>query len=212
MAGLNPTDARIFRITHIDNVTWLLEHGLHCKNSDEQDPGFVSIGSVELIKKRVHREVECGPGGTLADYVPFYFTPYSIMMYKISTGHGGVIHHPNKDIVVLTSSIHRLVKEDIPFVFYDGHAYMEESTCYTSVDDLEEIDWPLLRSRNFSNDPDDPGKKGRYQAEALVHEYMPATALQGIGCYNSDAARKVDAMVKSHGLTVPVKVIPGWYF
>ncbi len=212
MAGLNATDARIFRITHIDNVPWLLKNGLHCKNSEEQDPGFVSIGSAELIQKRVHRKVECGAGGTLADYVPFYFTPYSIMMYKISTGHGGVIHHPNEKIVVLTSSIHRLVKEDIPFVFYDGHAYMEESSCYTSVDDLDKIDWSLLHSRSFSRDPDDPGKLGRYQAEALVHEYMPATALQGIGCYNSGAAKIVADHVAEQGLDVPVKAVKGWYF
>lgn len=212
MAGLNANDARIFRITHIDNVPWLLKHGLHCKNSKKKDPGFVPIGSAELIQKRVHRAVECGPGGTLADYVPFYFTPYSIMMYNIKTGWGGAIQRKNTEIVVLASSVHQLVKLEIPFVFFDGHAYMEESTAYDSVDDLDQIDWQLLRSRNFTNDPEDPGKKGRYQAETLVYRYLPASALQGIACYNSPAAQHVAELVSAQGLSVPVKALPGWYF
>lgn len=212
MAGLNPEEARIFRITHVDNVRWLLANGLHCKNSAKQDPDFVPIGSPELIAKRAHRVVECGPGGTLGDYVPFYFTPYSIMMLNIKTGWGGAIQRDNAEIVVLASSIHRLVELGIQFVFFDGHAYMEESTGYDSVDDLGKIDWPLLRSRDFANDPDDPGKKGRYQAEALVYRHLPASALLGIACYNQEVAGNVANLVAEQGLELPVKALPGWYF
>lgn len=212
MAGLNAKDALIFRITHIDNVPWLLVNGLHCKNSEQQDPNFVPIGNTELIGKRADRVVVAGPGGTLADYVPFYFTPYSIMMYNIHTGYQGVTKRPNEEIIILVCSIHRLVELDVPFVFYDGHAYMHESTCYTSVADLDKIDWKILQNRDFRNDPDDPGKKGRYQAEALVHQHLPATALQGIACYNHSATQQVANLVSKQDLEVPVKAVPGWYF
>lgn len=212
MAGLNPDDARIFRITHINNVPWLLEHGLHCKNSTARDPYFVPIGSTELIGKRTHHEVERGPGVTLADYVPFYFTPHSIMLLNIKTGYQGVTKRPNDEVVILATSIHRLVELDIPFVFFDGHAYMKESTCYTDVADLDKIDWKILQARDFKNDPDDPGKKGRYQAEALVYQHLPTSALLGIGCYNSSAESRVTDLVRAQGLTIPVKAIPSWYF
>ena len=212
MASLDPGKARIFRITHVNNVPWLLANGLHCQNSPMRDPDFVPIGSAELIAKRSHRVVKCGPGGTLGDYVPFYFTPYSIMMLNIKTGRGGAIRRDNAEIVVLTSSIHRLVDLGIPFVFFDGHAYMEESTAYDSVDDLNKIDWPLLRSRDFAYDPDDPGKKGRYQAEALIYQHLPASALLGIACYNQQVADNVANLVAAQGLQLPVKAMPGWYF
>lgn len=212
MQWLNAENARIFRITHINNVPWILAHGLHCRSSHQHDPDFVSIGSAELIGKRANHPVRCGPGGTLADYVPFYFTPKSIMLYNISTGHGGIVRQANRDIVILTSSIPALVALDLPFVFYDGHAYMHESTCYSSVDDLDKIDWPLLRSKNFSNDPEDPGKKSRYQAEALVYRSMPATALIGIACYNPEVANRVAQHVAEQGLEIPVKALPEWYF
>ena len=212
MAGLNAEDARIFRITHVNNVPWLLANGLHCKSSNRSDPDFVPIGSQELIIKRSNHLVACGPRGTLADYVPFYFTPYSIMLYNISTGYQGVPKQPNESIVILVCSIPKLVELDKRFVFYDGHAYMFESTCYTSPADLDKIDWKILQARDFKNDPDDPGKKGRYQAEALVHRHLPASALQGIGCYDSACTEQVANLVADQGLQTPVKALPSWYF
>ena len=83
---LNPTKALIFRIVHRDNVPWMLDHGVHCRNSNQVDPNYVNIGNEELIEKRHHHSVRHPMGGTLSDYVPFYFTPFSPMMYNIKTG------------------------------------------------------------------------------------------------------------------------------
>lgn len=212
MAGLNAEEARIFRITHIRNVPWLLENGLHCQNSDEKDPNFVVIGIPDLIEKRQYRQVPLDPGGMLSDYVPFYFTPFSIMMYKIHTGHDGVKLHPNQDIVVLVSSVHRLIELDAPFVFTNGHAYMEESKYFNSADRLDQIDWELLRSRNFQYDPEDPGKQGRYQAETLVYRHMPVDSLLSIACYNNEAKMSITDLVDQNGLSLRVLKMEKWYF
>jgi hypothetical protein len=56
------------------------------------------------------------PGGTLSDYIPFYFTPYSIMMYNIRTGYG-VKQVPNEDIVIFVSSLPHVVAQGLRFVF-----------------------------------------------------------------------------------------------
>lgn len=61
MSALNPDKALIFRITHIANVPWLLDHGLHCRNSPEFDPNFRNIGNPDLISRRHHRAVPVGP-------------------------------------------------------------------------------------------------------------------------------------------------------
>jgi hypothetical protein len=212
MAGLNAKEARIFRITHIDNVPWILRHGLHCKSSSNRDPNFVQIGLAELIRKRVSRAVEVGPGGFLCDYVPFYFTPWSIMMYNIKTGYGGVIKRPNREIVIMVSSIHRLVELNVPFVFTNAHAYMQEADYFDDVEQLDQIDWPLLQSRNFKRDPEDPGKQGRYHAEALVHRRVPLEALFGIACYDGDSKARVEAEVKRCSVSLSVKAVPNWYF
>lgn len=86
---LNPEKALIFRIVHRDNIPWILDHGLHCRNSTTFDPNYVDIGNVDLIGKRGGHPVPKPPGGTLNDYIPFYFTPFSIMLFNIKTGWGG---------------------------------------------------------------------------------------------------------------------------
>ena len=108
---LNPDKALIFRITHQHNVRWILDNGLHCRSSGVLDPNFTNIGNPELIEKRQYRVVDVPPGGTLSDYIPFYFTPFSPMMLNIKTGWGGITKHSNQDIVILISSLRRLAKE-----------------------------------------------------------------------------------------------------
>lgn len=185
MSNLNPDKALIFRITHIANVPWLLDHGLHCRSSPKFDPKFRNIGNPDLISKRQTRVVPIPPGGTPADYVPFYFTPYSIMLFNIKTGYGGVPNLPNDDNVTLVSSLRKVAELGLKFVFTDRHAYVQTASFFNSLDDLQRVDWPLLQARDFRNDPEDPGKKERYQAEALIHRHLPVTALLGIVCHNA---------------------------
>jgi ssDNA thymidine ADP-ribosyltransferase, DarT len=112
-SDLNAQKALIFRIVHRDNVPWMLDNGLHCPNSSIKDVNYVSIGNPELIGKRASRCVPCPPGGTLSDYVPFYFTPWSPMLYNIKTGWGGIRKRPNEEIVILVSSLRRLRVETV---------------------------------------------------------------------------------------------------
>lgn len=76
---LNREKGLIFRITHIENVPWILDHGLHCRSSTTCDPTFRQIGNQELIARRRGIRVPVEPHGVLSDYVPFYFTPLSPM-------------------------------------------------------------------------------------------------------------------------------------
>jgi hypothetical protein len=212
MATLGPDAARIFRITHVDNVPWILRHGLHCKSSEVADPNFVPIGMPELIEKRTTRDVPIEPGGTLGDYVPFYFTPASVMLLNIKTGFNGVIKRPNAEIAIMVSSLHKLSEVGVPFVFTNGHAYMQESDYFDKLADVHKIDWDLLRRRDFKRDPEDPGKLGRYQAEALAHRHVPVSALLGIVCYDQAAKAKLDGDVRRCGLGMEIRAIQGWYF
>lgn len=211
--NLNPDKALIFRIVHVANVPWILEHGgLHSRNWPEQNPDYVNIGSAELIDKRSRRIVPIPPGGTLSDYVPFYFTPFSMMMLNIRTGYGGVTKRDNKDIAIFVSSIHRLRELRLPFIFTNQHAYAMRTDFYSRVEDLHHVDWALLQSRNFKTDDADPGKQLRYQAEALVHERVPLEALLGIGCYTDAVKQRLELQLQQCGVKMDVKTTPTWYF
>ena len=212
MSNLNPDKALIFRITHVSNVAWILANGLHCSNSAHSDPNYVSIGNSEIITRRAARIVPVAPAGTLSDYVPFYFTPYSPMLYNIKTGRVGIMQRPMSEIAILVSSLPEIQRLAIPFVFTDRHAVLEAAEFFNHLDRLDRIDWPRLRARDFRRDPDDPGKFERYQAEALIHRHVPITAILGIICYRNEEQTKIETICGTLNLRPKVLCKPDWYF
>lgn len=209
---LDQAKALIFRITHRENVRWIMEHGLHSSNSAVQDPNFVPIGNSDLIGRRRVKAVPPPYGGFLSDYVPFYFTPSSPMLFNIVTGWNGLPKQEKRDIVVLISSIPRLSDEGTQFVFSDRHAYLEAARFSADPADLDWIDWPLLQARDFKGDPNDPGKQERYEAETLAHGHVPTSALAGIACYNEVVAQEISAIVGEAGAETKVVTRAGWFF
>jgi ssDNA thymidine ADP-ribosyltransferase, DarT len=209
---LSPEKALIFRITHRANLLWTLRNGLHCGRSELRDHDFVSIGNVELIQRRSLRRVAIPPGGTLDEYIPFYFTPFTPMLYNIKTGYGGIRRRPNEEIVILVSSLIALEGSGVQFIFTDRHAYLEAAQFFSDRADLSRVDYGLLRRRDFRRDPEDPGKVERYQAEALVHRSMPVSALLGVACYAEQVARELEAEASELDLNPKIVVRPDWYF
>ena len=210
--SLNPKKALIWRIVHCDNVPWVLDNGIHCANSPVQDPNYFAIGNADLISRRRQRVVPIAPRGTLADYVPFYFTPFSPMMYNIYTGRGAVPKRRNEEICILVSTLPKVESLGLEFVFTDRHAYPQLARYFNDIVHLDEVDWPLLQARNFQRNPDDPEQIERYQAEALVHRHVPIEALVGIVCYTDAVRTSLDTMIQARGLKLDVRVLPGWYF
>jgi len=203
---LTPERALIFRIIHKGNLPDTLANGCRCRNAATGK--FVEIGNQELIQRRGARNVPCGPGGTLSDYVPFYFTPYTPMLYNIKTGYG-VPKHPGTDLVILVSSLYRLRENGIQFVFTDRHAYLKAAQFSTDLEDLDWIIWPALQARDFRKD--DADKFEKYQAEALVYRHVPVKALLGIVCYSDDVKAAILTETSKHQVTIKVVAQPKWY-
>ncbi|WP_326533071.1 type II toxin-antitoxin system toxin DNA ADP-ribosyl transferase DarT [Pseudorhodoferax sp.] len=210
--NLNSQKALIWRIVHRSNLPWVLDHGVHCGNSAVRLPQWVSIGNPELIGKRAAHVVPIAPGGVLNDYVPFYFTPFSVMLRNIHTGWNGIRQVANEDIVILVSSLRRVEELGLAFLFTDSHAYSGLARYFDDLAHLDRIDWKLLQRRDFKRDPEDPGKLERYQAEALVHRHVPLAALLGVVCYTDDIRADIEGKMQARGLNFPVHTRPGWYF
>jgi hypothetical protein len=205
---LNAEKALIFRLIHRDNMPDVLSGGCHCRSNCKTN-SYVQIGNQELIERRRVRPVPCAPGGTLSDYVPFYFTPYSPMLYNIKTGHNGIQKRPLNQIIILVSSLHFLKERNVPFVFSDRHAYLKTALFSSSLEELDRISWPTLQERNFRRD--DLERFEKYQAEALAYKHVPLDGFIGAACYDESSAQALRMSVDAAGRSFKVATRPGWY-
>ena len=209
---LNPKKALIWRIVHKDNIPWILKNGLYSSNSSVQASHWIPIGNADLIDKRAARSVNIDKGGTLSDYIPFYFTPFSPMLMNIQTGYGGIKKRPNEDIVILVTSLYQLQELNLPFIFTDRHAYCSLSNYYTDIADLDKINWDIIQKRNFKRDPDDLSKTEKYQAEALIYKHCPVDALEGMICYTKEIKIQLENWLQQQDKELQVYDKPEWYF
>lgn len=149
----------------------------------------------------------------MSDYIPFYFTPLSMMAFNIYTGHNGVRKRDGSELVILVSSLHGLKKDGVRFLFSDRHASTVGAQVTSDLDCLPRwIDWEILQRRDFSRDNDDIGKTDRYQAEALVYRHLPVKSWAGIACYNHEEKARIEKMVLERGLELKIIAKRGWYF
>lgn len=209
---LSPDRALMFRLTHVRNIRWILEHGLHARSSSTRDPAFIRIGLEQLIERRRTFPVPTDPGGTLADYVQIYFTPRSVMAYNIQTGYNDVEQHKPDDLVYIVASLPQLVEHGAAVVFTDRHAALRTANFYSDLSDLHQIDWRILQNSDFQRDADDPGKTERYQAEAFVYRHLPVELIAGIACYSSAVHDTLMREAEDAGCAVRVETRPRWYF
>jgi hypothetical protein len=209
--SLTAERAWIFRITHRDNVRAILENGLRCSQDPLRDAAFVSIGDKDLIGKRATRVLPILLGGTLADYIPFYFTPFSPMALKIKNGKG-VNQVESADLVILFSSLEMLESHGVAYLFTDRHAYMQTARFFASRTDLHRVDFEILRRRDFKATSEDPEKIERYMAEALVHRFLPVSALLGLACYTAGVQRELAQLANQLSSQLKIVARPGWFF
>ena len=161
---------------------------------------------------RSSRNVPIGPGGTLSDYIPFYFTPFSMMMYNIKTGYNGIQRVPNSEIVIVAARLRDLANVGHSVVYTDRHAYLRTARFFSSLDDLDKIDWKILQQRDFERSVDDPEKTDRYQAEALIYQHLPVELLIGIVCYGVKQQRLLQQWQNEADVDLNIISQTNWYF
>lgn len=209
---LKPERALLFRITHRYNLPWILDNGLLCRSATRLDPDFVSIGDEELIGKRSSKPIPIAPFGSLADYVPFYFTPWSPMLYNIVTGYG-IRQQAREDMVFAVTSVPRLEEASVPWVMADRHAYLATSRFSADQTDLAGwVPWSALQQRDFRRDPNDPEAFERYQAEGLAHHRVPVDTLLALACYTAEVQDELRAALAPRGVELPTLIRRDWYF
>lgn len=207
MPGNAPKDIKIYRMVHVDNVEHLLQYGLCATGHKHADPNYINIGDSGLIAQRKEYHVLIEPGGTLGEYIPFYFGGHSPMLLNIKTGHRGIIQRPQHKIVYIVCRVAAVIQNCFEWVFTDGHAKDKITTFYNNIAELEEvIDWNMVFEQYWANTEEDFDRRRRKQAEFLIKSYVPVSCIHNIIVRNDTRKAEIEAMLKKYKLTIPVIV------
>ena len=207
MPGLNET--YLYRMTHIENVPHILEHGVTHVLSTHTNKSYKAIGDNSIISTR--NDFDLPNGKKLGAYIPFYFGVRMPMLYVIQKGFNGVTATPAKDIVYCISSVQKIIDNQLPFVFTDGHAVDGLSVFYEEKD-LPNIDTILDKNaidETYWRKEDDLDLKRRKEAEFLVETDIPSTAIIGWVVSNEEAKKRLLTMGIPEN---KIYVKPNYYF
>ena len=210
-----PIPTSLYHITHVNNLSGILTaQGLYCKASLREDRQQVDVSHYDLQERRRRRAVTCGPGGNLHDYVPFYFAPRSPMLYALYRNNVKGYQEGQTPIVYLVSSVQRIVQVGSAFVFSDGHPIMALSQFYTSLENLERLDWKVMVSPYWNDTAEFPNRKQLRQAEFLIHRFVPWVCIESLAVRTHTMQEQVQSIIDaapSH-LHKPVHLAQEWYF
>src|SRR3990172_1724605 len=169
----NPTP--IFRFVHVDNLDALMRRGgLHAPNHMPDDGlPYRFCHDPEVQGARSAVTITAGPGGTIHDYVPFYFGYLSPMMLKLKTGQVSGYNDGQEPLIYLVSTAQAVAAAGVEFVFTDGHGLAFFTKQFDRLERLDAVDWEMVYQRYWSDDTNDMDRQRRKQAELLVHRSCP---------------------------------------
>jgi hypothetical protein len=202
---------RIFHFTDVDNLGAIFAAGeLRCHSMADC---AVDVADATIKSRRMSKRVPCGPGGTVGDYVPFYFAPRSPMLFRIQRGGVDDVSPDPSRLVYLTSSTEAVLDAGHACVFTDGNAAAAFTEFHDDVAQLHDVvDWELMRATMWANTPDDPDRRRRRGAEFLVHQALPLELIEELGVYDGRAQSAVAAAAARGSRDDAVRNRSSWYF
>lgn len=193
-------------MTHIDNLREIIsQNGILCNNLLlSKHHSAISIANEDVQDKRAKVVVPLSPGGTLHDYVPFYFWGTTPMLL--------VNRFQQNDIVFLVSYTTLVAEANIKFVFTDRHAVIKYAKFYNNLDSLNDLDWKSIKNKQWDKIPTHPDRKEKKQAEFLIYKQVPWQLIYGIGVANNNVIDKISNILTGSSHQPIIKVIENWYF
>ncbi|MEO7863950.1 MAG: DUF4433 domain-containing protein [Nitrospirales bacterium] len=137
----------------MDNLDTIIRRGgLHAPNHVPDDGlNYRFCHSTEIQSARTNVPIRMGPGGTIHDYVPFYFGYLSPMMLNLKTGRVEGYSEAQDPLIYLVSSTQAIEAADLGFVFSDGHGLAMFTEWFDDLDKLDAVDWTVVNQRYWTD-------------------------------------------------------------
>jgi ssDNA thymidine ADP-ribosyltransferase, DarT len=212
----------IYHITHITNLPGIVqEDGLLCDGEAARRQLCAQAIAYDTIKeRRKRRRVEklngqpVAVGGVLADYVPFYFSNRSPMLYAIHKGTVPAYQGGQREVVYLVAYAENVAATLPSWCFTDGHAVEAVTEFYSDLGDLQRVDWDAVQTWRWGGRwlLANPDVKRRKQAEFLVHGRVPWRQFHALGVLDGAMAARVGNALVNAAHKPQVTIQADWYY
>jgi hypothetical protein len=204
----------IYHFTHIANLEGIFRSGALLCDGLCRASGYTvrDIAYSNLKDQRSRTLVEVPPGGTLDEYVPFYFGPRSPMLFAYMKGNVTGKPESQDEIVYFATAAETLAENGVPFAFTDGHPIREPKAFYNDLRYLDQVDLPLMKERYWNDTDEDPDRKRRRQAEFLAWERVPLPMIMAVAGRTDSVRLALQEIVTDHSLDIRCLKRPSWYY
>ncbi len=212
--GFHPVTRSLFHITHVSNLPSIIRAGELWSDSEcrRRGAGSQNIAYRHIKDRRARRPVpDTAGGGTLADYVPFYFAPRSPMLYAINKGLVEPSLRGRQDLIVhLVTSIEAVMATGRRWCFTDRHADLNHAQFFDGLSELPSaVSWEAMRDNFWGRSPE---QRELRQAEFLLRTSMPWSCTTEIGVMNQTTLIAARAALSQAEHSPPIVIHRDWYY
>lgn len=120
--------------------------------------------------------------------------------------------YSQSEIIYLVSSVEKVEKNKLKYIFSDGHAYVEFTKFYNQISELNYLDWEAIESKKWFILYQIRDRRRRKQAEFLVYQNVPFDCLEGIVTFNQTTLNHVQMVLSNHNKELYNDIRPNWYY
>ena len=211
-----PARPKLYHITHVDNLRSIIADGglLSDATLIARGTGVATIGMTSIKQRRLTLPVPCHPGDQVADNVPFYFCPRSVMLYIISCkNHPDLTYRGGQEpIVHLEADLYDVVawanSQQRRWSFTLSNAGARYAEFRADLNVLGDIEWSAVAATDFRLQMVQEKK----QAEFLLHGFFPWELVSRIGVHSGAIRAAASATIAACSHRPQIDVLPGWYY
>jgi hypothetical protein len=205
----------VMHFTHVSNLPGILDAGCLQADSVVDRRAALRVEAADLGIKAGRKQIPIlvPPYGRVADYVPFYLAPRSPMLFKLARGGVPTYTEGQDPLIYLVSTAEALSAAGLRCLFSDGNCAAAVTQVFNDLSLLDSaVDWEVMRAQMWKNTAEDPDRMRRRMAEFLVHTRVPVDHLAGIAVRTESMMGQVNETLTAHGVALPVRVRPSWYY
>jgi len=180
----------LYHMTHINNLSSIFRQGLvsnHKAHSSQIVNKDISDPDVQQRRERIDPIYNL----SIHSYVPLYFNPRNPMLF--------VRKKMQKSIALLVFDANSIFYRK-GVIFSDGNAASNPTKFYSSLNDLNKLDWNCIYAASYWNDFSD-GKRKRC-AEVLVPNKIEFNKVVKILVYDYNAINQVKSRINNYQVEV----------